>query len=234
MSKKPQDVMGQVYREFSRQKYNKYKHQYPQLRESEVVNKIIKEWDVLGDVAKENLKKLYTKKKYLTPEDISSSEALQRATSRQKERTTTPKKSAATLPKTSRRKKSESDAGRKSSQRDDSRPIDSESFGQAKTPKSKKIVKANRIDYVAFYKEVSAQLHRDHPRWTMSQVSSLVRLEWKKRKIQIQRSQRARVGLRKSHRKLSGYLFFRKERRFDYVEAKQKWKRFPLETKNQW
>ena len=58
--------MGQVYREFSRQKYNKYKHQYPQLRESEVVNRIIKEWDQLGEVAKLNLKKLYSQKQYLT------------------------------------------------------------------------------------------------------------------------------------------------------------------------
>ena len=38
------EVMGKVYREFSRQKYNKYKAQFPKLRESEIVSKIIKEW----------------------------------------------------------------------------------------------------------------------------------------------------------------------------------------------
>jgi hypothetical protein len=26
------EVMGKIYREFSRQKYNKYKHQYPKMR----------------------------------------------------------------------------------------------------------------------------------------------------------------------------------------------------------
>jgi hypothetical protein len=28
------EIMGKVYREFSRQKYNKYKAQFPKLRES--------------------------------------------------------------------------------------------------------------------------------------------------------------------------------------------------------
>ncbi len=36
------DQMGKLYREFSRQRYNKYKHQFPRMRESEVVAKIIK------------------------------------------------------------------------------------------------------------------------------------------------------------------------------------------------
>lgn len=51
--------MSKVYREFSRQKYNKYKHQFPKMRESEIVSKIIKEWDSLDLVAKNNLKKIY-------------------------------------------------------------------------------------------------------------------------------------------------------------------------------
>ena len=38
------EVIGKIYREFSRQKYNKYKAQFPNLRESEIVSKIIKEW----------------------------------------------------------------------------------------------------------------------------------------------------------------------------------------------
>ena len=89
------------------------------------------------------------------------------------------------MPKTSRKRKSESDVGRKSSQRDESRVIDSDSLPATK---SKRIIKANRIDYVAFYKEMTAHLHREHPRWTINQVSSLVRLEWKKRKIQMQKT----------------------------------------------
>lgn len=225
MGKKQQDTMGQVYREFSRQKYNKYKHQYPNLRESEIVGKIIKEWETLNSIAKDNLKKLYLKKNYLTSEDISSSEALQRATSKQKERTTTPKKIASSKP--SAKRKSESDAGRRSSQRDDSKPVDSDSFGQARSPKVKRIIKASKIDYVGFYKEQSTKLHREHPRWNQSQISSIIRMEWKKRKLQLQKSQRMRMGQRRSLKMITGYKFFRKERRLDHDEAVKRWKRFP-------
>jgi hypothetical protein len=39
--------LAKLYREFSRQKYNKYRHQFPRMRESELVSKIIKEWEAL-------------------------------------------------------------------------------------------------------------------------------------------------------------------------------------------
>lgn len=57
--------MHQVYREFSRQKYNKYKHQYPKMRESEIVSKIIREWDSLGTEGKEKLHRLYENNKFI-------------------------------------------------------------------------------------------------------------------------------------------------------------------------
>jgi hypothetical protein len=71
--------MGKVYREFSRQKYNKYKHQFPKMRESEIVTKIIREWDALGTTAKGHLQKIYETNKVLTLEDISSSEQIMKS-----------------------------------------------------------------------------------------------------------------------------------------------------------
>ena len=38
------EELSKLYKEFSRQKYNKYKHQFPRMKESELVIKIIKEW----------------------------------------------------------------------------------------------------------------------------------------------------------------------------------------------
>lgn len=73
-----QDMMGKVYREFSRQKYNKYKHQYPKMRESEIVSKIIREWDCLDHLAKENLQKQYEHHNALSPANESDSETLQK------------------------------------------------------------------------------------------------------------------------------------------------------------
>ena len=41
------EELAKLYREFSRQKYNKYRHQFPRMRETELVSKIIKEWEGL-------------------------------------------------------------------------------------------------------------------------------------------------------------------------------------------
>jgi len=49
------------------------------MRDSEIVSKIIKEWDALDLVAKKSLQKAYEEKNFLTSQDISSSEALMRA-----------------------------------------------------------------------------------------------------------------------------------------------------------
>lgn len=57
--------MGRVYREFSRQKYNKYKHQFPRMRESELVNKIIKEWESLDTPKKQELGDRYYDMKFI-------------------------------------------------------------------------------------------------------------------------------------------------------------------------
>lgn len=126
------EILGKVYREFSRQKYNKYKAQFPKLRESEIVTKIIKEWDALNIAAKENLQKLYIDKQYLTIEDISSSEAIVRSNNASKEHKkqaeySAKKKSPQNLTATrlyypsKKEDKDGSDFNRGSEQRDDSR-----------------------------------------------------------------------------------------------------------------
>ena len=55
--------MGQTYREFSRLKYNKYKHQFPRMRESDIINKIIKDWERLTPAEKDELFKEYSDNK---------------------------------------------------------------------------------------------------------------------------------------------------------------------------
>lgn len=67
--------LAKLYREFSRQKYNKYRHQFPRMRESELVSKIIKEWEALGTQEKEQLYGSYITEKHITDERSESSEA---------------------------------------------------------------------------------------------------------------------------------------------------------------
>jgi hypothetical protein len=42
--KNGKDRFAKIYREFTRLKFNKYKLQFPRIRESEIIAKIIKEW----------------------------------------------------------------------------------------------------------------------------------------------------------------------------------------------
>jgi hypothetical protein len=70
--------MGQVYREFSRQKYNKYKHQFPRMRESELVNKIIKEWDGLDNPMKQQLSERYHQLKFIKEDEDDASKGSSR------------------------------------------------------------------------------------------------------------------------------------------------------------
>ena len=57
--------LAKLYREFSRQRYNKYRHQFPRMRESELVAKIIKEWEGLTSNEKEQLYKTYVAEKHI-------------------------------------------------------------------------------------------------------------------------------------------------------------------------
>jgi hypothetical protein len=66
--------LSKLYREFSRQKYNKYRHQFPRMRESELVSKIIKEWEAFGAKEKEQLYRTYITEKHLSDERSESSQ----------------------------------------------------------------------------------------------------------------------------------------------------------------
>lgn len=47
--------LNSAYREFSRQRYNKYRHQFPSMREPDIILMIIREWEALGTPKKKSL-----------------------------------------------------------------------------------------------------------------------------------------------------------------------------------
>jgi hypothetical protein len=241
-------MMGKVYREFSRQKYNKYKHQFPKMRESEIVSKIIKEWDALNNTAKDHLAKVYEKNKCLTLEDISSSEQLMKSELLKKEALTSAKKSAEVLQKSSSppttkmfpapsgsKPQSDSEYNRDSKSKDDSKLVESSS-PKLIVAKTKKIIKKGTQDYIKFYQLRYNKLHSQHPRWTPKQISSIIKLEWKKEKSsgRSKTLKSGRLGTRKPGKTLSGYRFYRKYRGLTWRECVKKWLRFPHETKVYW
>mgnify|MGYP000262378080 CR=1 FL=1 len=232
--------MGKVYREFSRQKYNKYKAQFPRLRESEIVSKIIKEWDSLDNVAKNNLQTIYEKKNYLTNEDISSSEALAKADLASKEARFAAERASRKVSKTSFTKlhsnvkpssRDGSDFNRGSEQKDDSRLGDSSS-PQVLVQKTRPIIKASKEDYVSFYKYHYKKLKGEHKRWTTTQITSVIRLLWKKKKSTTKG--RKVGGKLRTTKPISGRRHFRKVRRLSAHEATFLWKHMPIETRNYW
>ena len=66
--------LAKLYREFSRQKYNKYRHQFPRMRESELVSKIIKEWEALNTQEKEKLYDTFLTEKHISDDRSESSD----------------------------------------------------------------------------------------------------------------------------------------------------------------
>lgn len=243
------EMIAKVYREFSRQKYNKYKRQFPKMKESEIVSKIIKEWDALNGVAKDHLQKIYEKNKCLTLEDISSSEQLMKTELKKKEEQLKAKRDESTAlksashpasatkmfpPQTTSKPDSESEYPRESKEKDDSRPVDSSS-PKLIIGKSKKILKKSSQDYINFYRLRYNKLHSQHIRWTPKQISSIIKLEWKKEKSNSKGSRKTtRLGTRRPGKVLSGYRFYRKYRDFSSIESIKKWLRFPFETKVYW
>lgn len=59
-----------LYREFSRQNYNRYQLKYPRMKESEIISRVQKEWDILDEHSKLELQKLYQEKNYLDDEEL--------------------------------------------------------------------------------------------------------------------------------------------------------------------
>lgn len=53
--KKTDNRMQKVYREFTRVKFKKYKLQFPRLRESQIVTKILREWEAMNEEEKDDL-----------------------------------------------------------------------------------------------------------------------------------------------------------------------------------
>lgn len=56
---KKNERFAKIYREFTRVRFEKYRLQFPRLRESELILKIVKEWEAMDDEAKEDVQKKY-------------------------------------------------------------------------------------------------------------------------------------------------------------------------------
>ena len=106
-----------------------------------------------------------------------------------------------------------------------------EESSNSKSSKSKRIAKKPKSEYTNFYKHHFERLHREHPKWAHKQITSIIKLLWKKKK-----SPRSLETMKMRPMKpMTGRRFFLKIRRelgVSTQEGMQLWKRLPKERKN--
>lgn len=92
--------------------------------------------------------------------------------------------------------------------------------------------KEKSTEYLAFYKYYYDRLSADHPRWNSSQITTIIKLLWKKKR----KAGRTKTkGIRKTSNKvLSGWQFYRKKKEsegYTRTMIKVMWKGLPIESK---
>ena len=232
------EISGQTYREFSRQKYNKYKHQFPRLRESEVIAKIIREWNAMPTFQKRALAEKYKALEVKHFADDSPGSQTHKGYNVADATPTPPQfKSLITPPsKLNKQKREESQEGRESERHSDRMSMRSSvSNGISSSRHKKKKAKKGPLTasgYVRFYRQNFARLSWEHPRWEASQINQIIRLLWHKQK------QEKKVELQpvrsKPIKKVSGRTLFTREKRrvgYDLTTIHRIWSQLTHESK---
>ena len=74
-------------------------------------------------------------------------------------------------------------------------------------------------------------MRKAHPNWTMSQLMTIIRLQWKQEKMKRNSNKNERVSRRIAR---TGYQALRMSRDLSSSEAKEMWRRLPRESKINW
>ncbi len=88
-------------------------------------------------------------------------------------------------------------------------------------------------DYINFFKNYFLHLSKEHPRWSAKQITSIVKLLWKKRKSNEGKPSRS-VRLAKP---MSGYKTFLRQSKMmgqTYFDSRKQWKVLPRESRLMW
>lgn len=208
-------TQGAAYREFSRQRYNELKKQMTHMRESEIVSRVIREWENMSTDQKNQF--FHTKDTSMVMLNVGPLATPSKdAQGKLKDRTTGSKKEEV-----------------KEMNLEDVHIGEFQESSSQKPMKSRKISKrGNQSDYISFFKYHFDKLTREHRRWTSSQISSVVRLLWKKKKQDSGRLRKSST-LRSLKPKTGRKLFLEMQRPLtnSHAERQQKWKRLPRESR---
>ena len=107
-----------------------------------------------------------------------------------------------------------------------------------KSLKKKRILKKEarepRTEYLKFFKFYYDKLTVEHPRWSANQISTIIKLLWKKKIAGEKRA--AKIGLRepRERKSISGRMAFRKAYGYSAPEAAERWKQLTAESRIYW
>lgn len=96
----------------------------------------------------------------------------------------------------------------------------------------KKVPGKKQDEYQSFFKYYYDRLTAEHPRWTVTQINTIIKLLWKKR---ISKSTRKQITL--ENKKLSGRRLYSRVKLGEGLtkdQIKQLWKALPHESKKYW
>lgn len=77
-------------------------------------------------------------------------------------------------------------------------------------------------------------MSKEHSRWSANQISTIIKLLWKRKLVTDKASAKALLRAPKERRRISGRLAFRKAYNYTGIEGGERWKQLPLETKKYW
>ena len=113
---------------------------------------------------------------------------------------------------------------------------DSKEIG-AKVGKRKRIAKQEkqpRTEYLKFFKFYYEKLSSEHKRWNANQISTIIKLLWKKKLATDKKASRSIRAPPVSKRRVSGRMAFRRAYNYTGNEVVERWKQLPVESKKYW
>ena len=92
---------------------------------------------------------------------------------------------------------------------------------------------SRNYQYINFYKYHYARLMQEHSRWTPAQIVQIIKLEWKKRRMQAKGRKIAKRAALQTRRlkPVSGKVFFGRSRLLDHKARDRLWRRLPYESR---
>jgi hypothetical protein len=130
-------------------------------------------------------------------------------------------------------KRSSSKSGKPYDSSEDPSDIMAKMKGINKGKKNISFENARNSQYLQFYKYYHERLSAEHPRWTSTQITTIIKLLWKKRAKQSsgKGNLKKRIGKKGGERRISGWIFYRRIKENEGLTRntiKEMWKALPI------